>query len=527
MWAGLLFSYSQSSMVALIAVTLAVAAATGGRRVRMVVAGGLAAVLLAGVGYVASIEIRGDSLRRETSDRTQRVEDTVRVVREDPLVGAGIGGQASASRRLAKEEREPKPTANFVSHTTPLTVAAELGAVGLALYVWLIVGGARAIAGVARLDRGLGIALGAALLALFVHALFYSGFLEDPLTWLVLAIAAGTAHLAAPRRRRAPPPQPRRPDGGRLSREGAFVLMGVSLALLAITLPELGSNPWPFRTGRRRAAGRCSAPLVRAAGEEWDVGIARAACFLAALVVALLAAWSLRRRDWPAWGGTALAVFVALALLVPSTLLQVGLRDATEPWFHTNDSTYQIELGGELLLDGENPYGADYRSSGMERFYTRDGSVSERVREREVSLEHYAYFPGTAVAGAAWRLVPSPFDDYRMFVLLMTLAGFAAAMAFRAPLSLAAHARPADRGEPDRRALGVVRAERRALDHPDGAGVRAGHPGTVALGGGGARRRGAAEAVRRGGDPVPRADDGEAGRAARRAEALRGRVRGA
>ena len=148
-------------------------------------------MLLAGVGYVASIEIRGDSLRRETSDRTQRVEDTVRVVREDPLKGAGIGDQASASRRLAQEEREPKPTANFVSHTTPLTVAAELGAVGLALYVWLIVGGARAIAGVARLDRGLGIALGVSLLALFVHALFYSGFLEDPLTWLVLAIAAG------------------------------------------------------------------------------------------------------------------------------------------------------------------------------------------------------------------------------------------------------------------------------------------------------------------------------------------------
>jgi hypothetical protein len=222
--------------------------------------------------------------------------------------------------------------------------------------------------------------------------------------------------------------------GGRLSRDAAFALMGVLIALLAITLPELGSNPWPFRTGAVEPRG-VLAPLVRAAGEEWDVGIARAACFLAALAVALLAAWSLRTRDWPAWGGAGLAVFVALALLLPSTLLQVGLRDATEPWFHTNDSTYQIELGGELLLDGENPYGADYRSSGMERFYTRDGSVSERVREREVSLRHYAYFPGTAIVGAAWRLVPSPFDDYRVFVLLMTLAGLAAALAFKAPLS--------------------------------------------------------------------------------------------
>ncbi len=198
MWCGLLFSYSQSSMVALIAVTLAVAGATGGRRVRMAVAGGLAVVLLAAVGYVASVEIRGDSLRRETSDRTQRVEDTVRVVKEDPFKGVGIGNQASASRRLAEQGREPRPTATFVSHTTPLTVAAELGVVGLALYVWLIVGGSRAIAGVARLDRALGLALGASLLALFVHALFYSGFLEDPLTWLVLAIAAG--QLTWPRR---------------------------------------------------------------------------------------------------------------------------------------------------------------------------------------------------------------------------------------------------------------------------------------------------------------------------------------
>ena len=198
LWAGLFFSYSQSSMAALIAVTLAVAAATGGRRVRLVVAGGLAAVLVAGAGYVASIEIRGDSLRRETSDRTQRVEDTVRVVRENPVVGVGIGGQAPASRVLAGEEREDRPTANFVSHTTPLTVAAELGAIGLVLYLWLIAGGSMAIAGVARLDRGLGIALGASFLGLFVHALFYSGFLEDPLTWLVLAIAAG--QLTWPRR---------------------------------------------------------------------------------------------------------------------------------------------------------------------------------------------------------------------------------------------------------------------------------------------------------------------------------------
>ena len=150
---------------------------------------------------------------------------------------------------------------------------------------------------------------------------------------------------------------------------------------------------------------------------------------------ALLGAAGLRRRDWPGWVGAALVLAVALALLVPSTLLQVGLRDSTDPWFHTNDSTYQIEIAGDLILDAENPYGHDYRFSGMERFYSFDGTASERIREREVALEHYAYFPGTAIAAAGWRLLPAPFDDFRVFVLLMTLAGFAAAMAFRAPLS--------------------------------------------------------------------------------------------
>jgi hypothetical protein len=207
----------------------------------------------------------------------------------------------------------------------------------------------------------------------------------------------------------------------------------VLLGLVAINLPELGSDPWPFRPGSVDPQGLL-APLVRAAGEEWDVGIARAICFLAGLAVALVGAVSFKRRDFPASSAVALALGVALALLLPSTLLQIGLRDATAPWFHTNDSVYQIEIAGDLVLDGENPYGHDYRESGMERFYTRDGTVSERVREREVSLEHYAYFPGTAITSSVWRLLPSPFDDYRLFVLALTLAGFAAAMVFRAPL---------------------------------------------------------------------------------------------
>ena len=110
------------------------------------------------------------------------------MITHHPVIGVGIGGQPHASRELAGSDR---PTANFVSHTTPLTVAAELGAIGVALYIWLLVGGVRLIEQVRRRDEALGLALAASFLALFVHALFYSGFLEDPITWLVLAVGAG------------------------------------------------------------------------------------------------------------------------------------------------------------------------------------------------------------------------------------------------------------------------------------------------------------------------------------------------
>ena len=188
MWAGLLFSYSQSSMAALLVVTLGLALATGDRRVRGAV--GLLALLavLAAGAYLALELVDGETLNHITSDRTERVEDTVKVIRKDPLVGVGIGGQARASRELIGSDR---PTPNFVSHTTPLTVAAELGVIGLALYIWLLLGGMRLITVVHRREEALGLALGASFLALFVHALFYSGFLEDPITWLVLGVAAG------------------------------------------------------------------------------------------------------------------------------------------------------------------------------------------------------------------------------------------------------------------------------------------------------------------------------------------------
>ncbi len=190
------------------------------------------------------------------------------MVKEQPVHGVGIGGQARASRRLAKSDR---PTANFVSHTTPLTVAAELGAVGLALYIWLLVGGVRVILGRVPHRRGARTGPG--------------GILPRPVRArpLLQRLPRGSAHVAGarggrgmvaparPRGRR--PPSPRAParggaaggmsasaesGGERLGRMEALALLALLLAIVTVTLPELGSDPWHFHPGHR--------PPVRPAG---------------------------------------------------------------------------------------------------------------------------------------------------------------------------------------------------------------------------------------------------------------------
>jgi hypothetical protein len=145
----------------------------------------------------------------------------------------------------------------------------------------------------------------------------------------------------------------------------------------------------------------------------------------------VLAATQARER-WTARRAVAVAALVTSLLLVPAVLLQVGLRNASEPWFYTNDSTYEIELAGDLVLNGQSPYGHDYHGSGLERFYSGNGTP----RPNHAALNHFAYFPGAALSSAGWRLIPAPLDDYRLLVLLATLGLLPAALVFAGPLSV-------------------------------------------------------------------------------------------
>jgi putative inorganic carbon (HCO3(-)) transporter len=184
-YAALWFSYSQSSMVAIFAVAagLAVVAGTPGMRRTVLVAA--AAFVLAAAAVVAD-RARHDSAQKFTSDRSRLVSVTWKVFRNHPLAGVGVGGQPEASRDEANQQSEASRNR---SHTTPLTVAAELGVLGLLAYVAFLAAAAKTLLAVVRRDRALGLGLAAVFGTLLLHSFFYAGFFEDPITWGALAIA--------------------------------------------------------------------------------------------------------------------------------------------------------------------------------------------------------------------------------------------------------------------------------------------------------------------------------------------------
>jgi hypothetical protein len=191
---GLYFSYSQSSFVALFVTTAAIAFVAGDRRFRVaLVACALAATLAAGA--VAATAIEGRSARDVTSGRSRLVDITVEAFKVRPVAGVGIGGQPIASAK-ADGRRTTKRNA---SHTTPLTVLAELGIVGFGLYLWMLGAVAWALVRISRVERTFALGVAAVFSVLFVHSLLYAGFFEDPVTWGAIGLTAALlARLLVP-----------------------------------------------------------------------------------------------------------------------------------------------------------------------------------------------------------------------------------------------------------------------------------------------------------------------------------------
>jgi putative inorganic carbon (HCO3(-)) transporter len=200
--ATLVVTFSQTSTIALLAGVLVLLAARWGL-LAGVVAGALTVLALA-----ASLAlIGGGGLSSESSGRSGLIDGGLHIAEDAPVFGVGSGGFAGEfTARYGGGEGIA-----VESHTEPVTVAAEQGAVGLLAYGALLVvtvGGLLGAVGLALRERARGTPLAAAALAVYavmlVHSLGYAAFLTDPITWALLAIAAAAL---APAPARAPEPR--------------------------------------------------------------------------------------------------------------------------------------------------------------------------------------------------------------------------------------------------------------------------------------------------------------------------------
>lgn len=195
LWIGLVPTFSQSSFAALLAGLAVLAALRWSVKWTGVAVG--AAVVAVVLVSVISGSFSLSRINIDTSGRANLVSGGVHLFAQRPVYGYGSGSFPKAYRQHVKTRKAPVS----VSHTEPITVAAEQGIVGLVLYVALVVTALFTMAsraGPARLAVARAAVL-ATFVALLVHTMAYAGFYEDPITWVLLA--AGVSLAAADQRR--------------------------------------------------------------------------------------------------------------------------------------------------------------------------------------------------------------------------------------------------------------------------------------------------------------------------------------
>jgi O-antigen ligase len=195
--AGLVTSFSQSSIVALLVGLTVLAAWRWSMRGTAIVAAGL--VLLAVAVLLAAPEsahfgLKGKkgSTENATSGRTALIEGGLELFANRPLEGYGSGSFEREYKLHKTGSQATAQNATSASHTIPVTIAAEQGLPGLFVYAALLA------AAFLVLFTGAGrspprIAIAAAFAALVLHTWTYADFLEDPFTWALLAIGVALA----------------------------------------------------------------------------------------------------------------------------------------------------------------------------------------------------------------------------------------------------------------------------------------------------------------------------------------------
>jgi O-antigen ligase len=197
LWGGLVVTFSQSSFTALLVGLAVLGAMRWSVKWSLILSGAAVVVAVAFVAIAPGavhLELgNSKSADKATSGRYDLIKGGLDLFKEDPIGGKGSGAFARDYRRSQHVSAE---RATSASHTIPITIAAEQGAIGLASYLALLVAAfVRLFRGARRVPERAAVA--AAFTALVAHTMLYAAFLEDPLAWTLLG--AGTAMALWPR----------------------------------------------------------------------------------------------------------------------------------------------------------------------------------------------------------------------------------------------------------------------------------------------------------------------------------------
>jgi uncharacterized membrane protein len=200
-FAGLVFAFSQTTFIALFVGLAALAALRWSVRWAAIATPVAVGAIAIGVLFVAGGS--NENARDISEGHSSLISGGAKLAWHRPVYGYG---SASFSKEFARAE-DVRPGDTTISHTEPVTVAAEQGVIGIGAYLtllaaalWTVFSGMRSIApgmgapfhSLAEGDRveltPARIGIAAAFIAVLVHTIGYAAYLTDPLTWALLAV---------------------------------------------------------------------------------------------------------------------------------------------------------------------------------------------------------------------------------------------------------------------------------------------------------------------------------------------------
>jgi putative inorganic carbon (HCO3(-)) transporter len=192
LWGCLVLTLSRSSLAALL-LGMAALASLRWRATKLVVGAVVAVIIVGAIAVTVTPKTFGlnQGLNGASSGRANLISGGISMLGDRPIWGYGSGSfeaEYSAQNGGCGEV--------CASHTIAVTIGAEQGLIGLLPYAALIFTALLTLFRGARGDPARA-AVAAAFLALVLHTMLYADFLEDPTTWVLLAVGGALAHRGA------------------------------------------------------------------------------------------------------------------------------------------------------------------------------------------------------------------------------------------------------------------------------------------------------------------------------------------